>query len=125
MISFKHFLENIPSLPQPSWRNEKDEQQMKIDPPEDPSNMYHVTTDRNLLNQGGGPSTSSFGRQGFHVFDNFDDAQWYHENLLSKGYNKAEVLRVSIPVDHLKADNEHMGRAYIAKDFRPEYLVRT
>lgn len=106
----------------PSWRDERDEQQMQIDPPQDPNNLYHVTTDKSMLLKGGAPHTSSFGRQGLHVFDNIEDAQWYHQKLLKDGHQAAEVVRVAIPVQELKPDWAHMGRAYIAQNIRPEYL---
>jgi len=105
----------------PGWRTEKDDAQMQIDPP-DLNNLYHVTTDRSMLLRGGAASTSSFGRQGFHVFDNLEDAEWYHQNLLRQGHTLAEIVKVVIPLQELKPDNESLGRAYIARSIKPEYL---
>ncbi len=118
----KTFLAWLESLQIP-WRNERDEKQFQIDPP-DINQLYHVTTDRNMLNNGGAASTSSYGRQGFHVFDNLEDAEWYYGSLIRRGHINPEILKVQIPIEDLKPDREHMGRAYIARDFKPEYLVK-
>jgi hypothetical protein len=89
-----------------------------------PEVYYHVTTDKNALNNGKTdvPSTSEFGRKGFHVFDNESDAQFYLEGLKSRGYKQAEVVKVRIPSIELKPDNEQMGRAYYAETLKPSYL---
>tara|TARA_R110000868_G_scaffold150227_9_gene373282 strand:- start:1367 stop:1819 length:453 start_codon:yes stop_codon:yes gene_type:complete len=106
------------------WRTTDQIKQMEIDPPNDPTALYHATTDESKLISGIlSPHTSEFGREGFHVFDNDEDAEWYKSNLIAKGYNNAVVVKVSIPIEELVIDTKHSGRCYYARDFQPEYLI--
>jgi hypothetical protein len=97
---------------------------MHIDPPQDTTSLYHVTVDKNKLLAGNltVAHTSEFGRKGFHVFDNIEDAQVYMDQIKRKGHGNAEIIKTNIPLEDLVPDNEQMGRAYYAREFKPEYI---
>lgn len=91
-----------------------------------PKTYYHVTTDEDSLRSGNyiTKKATPFNRKGFHVFDNREDAEFVLGNRKEDGYNNAKILEVTIPEHEIVPDNESLGRAYIAKQFKPEYLTQ-